>query len=183
MQHAGGVPNLQTLAFNASDPESLWHATRNMNPSGPARNIIPAAADWYGGSSVQAFNEVREYHMRSRAPFILGPNDVPTLFIRGEQLVPVYANNPAYVRAVRLVALNDSAVYLPSELRRANIDPWNTYTLTNDYYHWVANTPDEVLSAPSNASVMRELSQHSREDVLWELNRDQWRREYVRLRR
>ncbi len=182
LQHAGGVPKLQDLAFNKGDPREIWLGTRNLNPYGPAKHIIPLAARRYGNTSLQAFDEVREYYRLSRAPLVLPENIVPNVVIKnaaGETLFSVFENNPYYVNEVRLIAANKHPMYLPSELRRANINPWPQKSLTSEFYAWHTSAPTEITHGP----VMSRLSQYITLDTTWMVSRETWYRAITHIRR
>ena len=182
LQHAGGVPKLQDLAFNKGDPREIWLGTRNLNPYGPAKHVIPLAARRYGNTSLQAFDEVREYYRLSRAPLVLPENIVPNVVIKnaaGETLFSVFENNPYYVNEVRLIAANKHPMYLPSELRRANINPWTQKSLTSEFYAWHTSAPTEITQGP----VMSRLSQYITLDTTWMVSRETWYRAITHIRR
>ena len=182
LQHAGGVPKLQDLAFNKGDPREIWLGTRNLNPYGPSKHIIPLAARRYGNTSLQAFDEVREYYRLSRAPLVLPENIVPNVVIKnaaGETLFSVFENNPYYVNEVRLIAANKHPMYLPSELRRANINPWPQKSLTSEFYAWHTSAPTEITQGP----VMSRLSQYITLDTTWMVSRETWYRAITHIRR
>ncbi|WP_139272384.1 RHS repeat domain-containing protein, partial [Pseudomonas versuta] len=182
LQHAGGVPKLQDLSFNKGDPREIWLGTRNLNPYGPAKHVIPLAARRYGNTSLQAFDEVREYYRLSRAPLVLPENIVPNVVIKnaaGEPILSVFENNPYYVNEVRLIAADKHPMYLPSELRRANIDPWTQKSLSAEFYNWHISSPRNI----TKVRLTNQLSQHITLDTTWAICRDTWYTAITNIRR
>ena len=86
---------------------------------------------------------------------------------------------PNYVNEVRLIAANKHPMYLPSELRRANINPWAQNSLSSDFYKWHISAPGDI----TQGRFMNQLSQHITLDTTWAISRDTWYRAITNVRR
>ncbi|OKA17454.1 hypothetical protein, partial [Pseudomonas versuta] len=196
LQNAGGrgrgfpaprtyqVPTLQSLANNAADPGDVWRATRHMDFPGSAdrlSQIAPEAANRYGSTSGRAFNEVRGYYQNAnpRVPVVLPANNVPAGQLHiGDAIAPLYANNPDYVREVRMIASDRRARFDYTDLINANIRPENIRTVSREFSNNVANLTQRQRARPR----IRELVDHWGEDRTWAAFNDVWSSVYMLLR-
>ena len=143
--------------------------------------IASDAANRYGRTGARAFNEVREYylHANPRVPVILPTNNVPTgnLIINGV-VAPLFANNPDYVREVRLIASNSRARFDYTDLLNANIQPDTLRTMSRAFAESVPSIPHELRRRPR----IQQLLAHWSEDEAWFLYGDVMRNMYMTVR-
>ncbi|MCH4868515.1 RHS repeat-associated core domain-containing protein [Pseudomonas sp. TMW22089] len=184
LQHAGGrgqgFPpgrfqplSLRTLAFQAVDQGEAWRAIRHMDIAGsadPLSRAAPVSAYNHSISSMEAFNEVRAYyqgaHPRPTLPLPL--NTVPGHTVTsGGVNFPVFANNPSYVREVRVIATHGRARNLPVDLHLNGIDPERLRTFTPEFRRHAAGISFQTMQNPVNRAFFDYVVPVAADEVAW----------------
>ncbi|OKA17133.1 hypothetical protein, partial [Pseudomonas versuta] len=181
LQHAGGLPgggrvynsaSLKDLAFNKSDPRGTWLETRNMNPSGGARDIMRSAAERYAMVSGETSTEVRRFYSRNPTKVILRQNNVPSATatnLDGSVTVPIFQNNPDYVNEVRQIAIDQHPSYPASILGDLNINVDSLKITAPDFTEMTY-----VRSQRWDLPAMSDSYQYMTHDGLWMIDRSRW---------
>ena len=189
LQHAGGVPGggrafnpatLQHSALNVTNPKEAWLATRSMNPSGAANNIMYSAAQRYSGVSRETSIEVRNFYRLNPTKAVLPQNNIPSTTVRsmdGNTVMPVFQNNPDYVNEIRQIAVDIHPSYPPDILQGSNINT-NALAITSSDFYDATVFRTHILDLPSNDNYTR----HAMQDGLWLRDKTRWHENFMRWR-
>ena len=186
LQHAGGRGQgfppgrfqpltLRSLAYKAVDQGEAWRAIRHMDISGsadPLSRAAPVSAYYHSISSMDAYNEVRTYYqgVSPRPPLHLPVNNVPGhSVIHAGVNIPVFANNPAYVREVRAIATNGRARSLPTDLALNGIDAERLNTFTQPFLNHSATITLQTMHNPANREFFRYVTPVAMDEIAWSL--------------
>ncbi len=189
LQHAGGVPGggrafnpatLQHSALNVTNPKDAWLATRSMNPSGAANNIMYSAAQRYSGVSRETSIAVRNFYRLNPTKAVLPQNNIPSTTVRsldGNTVMPVFQNNPDYVNEIRQIAVDIHPSYPPNILQGSNINT-NALAITSTDFYDATVFRTHILDLPSNDNYTR----YAMQDGLWLRDKTKWHENFMRWR-
>ncbi|AMB79363.1 hypothetical protein AV641_09975 [Pseudomonas fragi] len=186
LQHAGGAPGggrafnpatLQHSALNAMAPKEAWLATRSMNPSGGANNIMYAAAQRYSSVSRETSIEVRNFYRLNPTKAALPQNTIPSTTVRsmdGITVMPVFQNNPDYVNDVRQIAANIHPAYPPEVLQGYNINT-NSLAITAPDFYEATFIRTHIWDLPYENDFVKYVTQ----DGLWIRDQTRWQENFM----